>query len=167
MKKVIVAMVCAVCMALMLTACKSDFSGDLSDLKSRLNDLEQQLVEQSTEEREKAYIGTFVSDWIDGQNEQKNISFKLTVNSDRTVVFESYTGTIKQFELSGTWVGNKSKDQYGILCLMESNPPYFITRTYFTLMQLDDGRYVIADKSAKNIFTSDGFNSSLVIFAKT
>lgn len=122
-----------------------------------------------------SFIGTFTSDWIDIQNNESSIQFILTVNKDKTVTLERKNGETTEWTKSGTWAGNNSKDNYGIICMFNKyNEKENIGGYYLTLMGLDDGRFTanpsltLSDYGSKTCFGTGGFDYiiSLVIFKK-
>ncbi len=100
------------------------------------------LITGCEKQKNKAFIGEFTSTWIDVQHASSiQLSFILILNSDKTVSLERKTGSTTDWTKTGTWAGNKSKDNYGIICMFDDTDK---TRnalgTYLTLTQIDDGR---------------------------
>ena len=85
-----------------------------------------------------SFIGSFTSDWMDVQKSTP-LTFILSLNADKTVELERKTGEVSDWIKTGTWAGNTSKDNFGILCMLDN--PNSIIDSYFTFMKLDDGRF--------------------------
>jgi len=103
--------------------------------------------------RGKSFVGAYTSIWIEGRI--WGVSYTLEVLADRTFNLSGGNGSI-----NGKWVGNKSKDVYGIICYATFDDTL---NGYFTLMELDDGTYIASNGAASFMGISSGY---VVIFAK-
>ena len=108
--------------------------------------------------KEKPYIGTFTSIWVEGRN--TNTTFTLTIDKDRTFTLERFDGIARTWTRSGEWAGNKSADSFGLICICtrDSGINY-----YFTLMETDS-KCIIASPGIAGAF--DLYTGYIVIFKK-
>jgi hypothetical protein len=116
------------------------------------------------------YIGVFTSIWLEGANNSigaLNWEFKLTINKDNTFELERKTSTTTT--ITGTWVGNKSPNQYAIACFTKFDSISISQENskYFTLTELEDGEFVAASAYGnQNAFWSNNSIGAVIIFTK-
>ncbi len=123
-----------------------------------------------------AYCGTYSSIFVDSQNDEGNISFTLTINSDKT--FE-LSRTPNSLTYKGTWKSytdnNSNKTQ--LICYEKEGYKFNdyhpdAWSPYFTLTMLDDGTLMAAAGSTSSSYLITAFGSggitaiTLVIFEK-
>ena len=144
----------AVCFALFLTGCGKDAQeADPLD----------------------AYYGEFRSTFVDGQNEDDENSFKLTISPDHTFQLTKYVkdvGTV----LSGTWKSSTRDGSADLLCLVESDFSWpreagsTSYHPYFSLTVLDDGTLAaspaVVPIGNTTFSTTETNYISLIIFEK-
>jgi len=120
-----------------------------------------------SEDKFAPFIGVFKSEWVEGRpaysfeaNYITDVRY-LTINSDNTFsvkrVFGDGGGEIKA---SGTWIGNSSSCEIGIVCFVTSRES---SNSYFTLTLLDDGSIVM---SASIVGDNINYAGHIIVFKR-
>ena len=137
------------------------------------------LVGCSKEKNKKtSYVGTYESTFVDSQNDDENISFKLVINEDKTFILTRYKGDLEE-ELSGYYKSYTESNKEQLLFIVEegfewnsSHPNAW--NPYFTVCRLDDGTLMATSgttSSSNSVATAFGSGAitdiTLILFAKT
>ncbi|MCL2797317.1 MAG: hypothetical protein FWD58_04620 [Firmicutes bacterium] len=127
-----------------------------------------------------AFIGTYNSTWVEGAYSDESVNYKtpsflLNIKSDKTYVLTSL-GADEERIRSGTWVGNGSNGNYGLICFAAESTSIeeyvdsqrierpATRNTHFTLSLLDDGR--ILASSGAFYGSPIGGSDKIIIFEK-
>ena len=123
------------------------------------------------------YVGTYQSTFVDSQNDDENISFKLAINRDKTFVLTRYIDDSTK-EFSGYYKSYTESGQEQLLFIVEEGYEWNTShpnawKPYFTICRLDDGTLMATagtTSSSSSVVTAFGSGAisriTLILFTK-
>ena len=110
------------------------------------------------------FVGTYESTFVDSQNDEENISFKLVIKKDETFTLTRYIND-KKTKLTGYCKSYTESGSKELLCVVEdgyswnSNHPN-AWNPYFIISKLDDGTLMAAaGTTSSNTSVATAFGS--------
>ena len=124
------------------------------------------------------YVGTYKSTFVDSQNDDESISFKLVIRNDESFVLTKYYGDNSTQRYSGYYKTYTDSGKEQLLCIVEEGYKWNDTypnawNPYFSICMLDDGTLMATAGSTStktSVATAFGSGSiskiTLILFEK-
>jgi hypothetical protein len=124
------------------------------------------------------YAGTYKSIFVDSQNEDESISFKLVIKNNESFVLTKYYGDNSTQRYSGYYKTYTDSGKEQLLCIVEEGYKWNDTypnawNPYFSLCMLDDGTLMATagtTSSSSSVATAFGYGTitkiTLILFEK-
>ena len=133
--------------------------------------------QETNNDEQTNYVGTYQSMFVDSQNDDENISFTLVINRDKTFVLTRYINDNPK-KFSGYYKSYTESGQKQLLFIVEEGYEWDTTHPnawspYFSICRLDDGTLMATagtTSSSVSVVTAFGSGSiskiTLILFTK-